>query len=180
MKHNIFEDCSVSTVYPNGKRKTIFELYLENNTMERDFGRINTLFETVIYGEWYTKCLTLKEMASDVFRSWKHSGRCLSFSDYLNTIEYDSLVSCAPHDANDFITYIELVYNMLYLCNSAAKRDPVYSIYPEADIRLRDLMDEVLSEMNQKKYQIVKMLRILFPTHMSTQHLAKEMLSSQH
>lgn len=153
MKHNVFEDNCVASITPDGKRKTIFDLYRENNTQERDFERIRTLFESKAYAQFVAGYISLKEMASNAFLSWKQRGRCLSFSDFLVTIRYDNLVANAPHDVNSFLTFIELVYNMLCLCDITVDKNPLlYDFYHDTHIELREMMDEILSEMNQKAY----------------------------
>lgn len=120
--------------------------------MERDFSRINTIFEKHAYAEWVDSVLSLREVADYSFSSWKQRGRCLSFTDYLATIQYDSIVANAPHDVNDFITFIELIYNVKYFCDNRIRKKSIFSFYHDTHIVLADLMDEVLSEMNQKAY----------------------------
>ncbi len=43
MKHNVFENTSQ---LPEDRRKSIFDLYKQNNTMDRDFHRIKHLLNS--------------------------------------------------------------------------------------------------------------------------------------
>ena len=147
MKRNVFDDAAMK---PKERRKSIFEIFAENNSIQHDFERINRLYSVRYYAEIDEVYYTLKNMAEEWFPFWKNRGRCLDFTDYLDTIEYDKILAEAPNDEIAFITYIEFVYNMWYLCeryNFCCK----YGSKSSRDI-IRDLMDEVLSEMNQKAY----------------------------
>lgn len=147
MKHNVFDDAAMN---PKERRKSIFEIFEENNSIQHDFERINRLYNVHYYAEIDEVYYTLKNMAEEWFPFWKNRGRCLDFTDYLDTIEYDKILAEAPNDVDAFITYIEFVYNMWYLCeryNFCCK----YGSESSRD-KIRDLMDEVLSEMNQKAY----------------------------
>lgn len=131
-------------------RKSIFDLYATNNSIQHDFERINRLFSIRYYAEIDGTYYTLKEMAENWFPYWKNRGRCLDFSDYLDTIEYENIVAEAPNDIDAFITFIEFVYNMWHLC----EKNNFFFEYGTVSSRdiIRNMMDEVLSEMNQKAY----------------------------
>ena len=93
-------------------RKTIFELYQQNNDRERDYARIVSLVRS-------NKCVVkrsdsntgwpLKHMFEVGFREWKQRGRCISLEDYLQTIDFESIKICAGAFTDNFLTYIEVI-----------------------------------------------------------------------
>lgn len=152
MKHNVFDDAGKK---PEEKRKSIFELYKQNNTMDKDFLRIDCLLNSSFGVESrYSqgKNLSVMSSAEKMFPKWKNRGRCLTFNDFLITIKFDSIKEKAPNNEKMFLSYIELAYNAWYLTNSLVLCYRDHYKWGNAGVALKNMMDEILSEMNQKAY----------------------------
>ena len=136
-------------------RKSIFELYQQNNDMERDYSRIYALALS-------EKCITkvsnpnngwdLKSVFEIEFRDWKQRGRCITLNDYFDTIGFETIKLGAGSFANQFLTYIEIVYNAWCFVDKKIQKNRTSVRWGADGKELRRLMDEVLSEMNQKAY----------------------------
>ena len=152
MKHNVFDDAETK---PEEKRKSIFELYKQNNTMERDFNRIRLLLDSnhgVVSKDFQGQDCSVKDIAADEFPQWKNRGRCLNYDDFLSTIGIERIEKQAPYNENMFLLYIELTYNTWYMADAYVSCHSYYYRWGKDGIQLREMMDEVLSEMNQKAY----------------------------
>lgn len=136
-------------------RKTIFELYQMNNDMERDFSRISLLAKSdkcVFKHSNLNNGYSIWDIFERGFREWKQRGRCISLSDYLNTIDFKSIEAGAPLFTDFFISYIELVYNVWFFADKEVQKHKTIIRWGYDGKELQRLMDEVLSEMNQKAY----------------------------
>ncbi len=92
------------------------------------------------------------DLANGLFPQWKNRGRCLSFSDFLDTIGFDSIEKHAPHDEKMFLVYIELAYNAWHMVNAFVSYNIDNFKWGKDGLELHKIMDEILSEMNQKAY----------------------------
>ncbi len=136
-------------------RKTIFELYQQNNDRERDYARIVSLVRSdkcVVKRSDSNTGWPLKHMFEVGFREWKQRGRCISLEDYLQTIDFESIKICAGAFTDNFLTYIEVIYNAWFFVDKEIKDHWTVIQWGVDGKELRRLMDEVLSEMNQKAY----------------------------
>ena len=152
MKHNIFDSV---IAYTEEKRKSIFDLYRQNNTMDRDFYRIKSLLYStsgVVNRYNHEKNYSLFGLAKNLFPQWKNRGRCLSFDDFLDTIKYSMIEQQAPDSENMFLIYMELAYNVWHMVDSFISKNTEMCKWGADGIELKRLMDEILSEMNQKAY----------------------------
>ena len=64
MKRNVFDDAAMK---PKERRKSIFEIFAENNSIQHDFERINRLYSVRYYAEIDEVYYTLKNMAEELF-----------------------------------------------------------------------------------------------------------------
>lgn len=138
-------------------RINIFELIAKNNRIDKDVLRLEKLFEDYYFaisnstGEKYT----LKEYVNAYcFDNWTNCSRCLDVEDFLDTIQYAYIKRLAyMEDRNSFFTLIELIYNFWYLAEST--KDNVsddIDYYDETVYLLKGVMDDCLSEYNQKAF----------------------------
>ena len=68
-------------------RRSVFDLYKENNTIDVEADRIIKLFEKDIVITAEYNPYNLRAFFDEYcFRTWKQKGHCLDFSDFCNTI----------------------------------------------------------------------------------------------
>lgn len=152
MKHNIF-DSAIS--YPEESRKSIFDLYKQNNTMDKDFQRIATLLHSehgIVRKYHQSEKYSVYDVSNLLFSKWANRGRCLDLDDFLKTIEFDKTEVKAPYNIKDFLTYIEVVCNMWHISDAYVSNHPESYIWGKDGLAIKKIIDEVLSEMNQKAY----------------------------
>ena len=140
---------------PSMERKTVFELYAQNNSIDRDFLRISTLAQSqkcVMETNSQRKGCSLRSAFEYGFKEWKQRGRCIDLNDYLDTIGFEPIKRNACSYPDSFLTYIEIVYNAWHFADKMIKAHRTAIRWGADGIELQRLMDEVLSEMNQKAY----------------------------
>lgn len=151
-------------------RTNIFELLAENNTIGDDARRLNGLFA-------HTKCFelnyeyyheedswTLKEFVNSFcFSEWKNRHRCIDVKDFLNTIRYDEIfIRAKENSVDDFLTLIEIIYNFWHMAVEHCAKGTEYLDYSKLNNgvctakELKSIMDECLSEYNQKAFYFPK------------------------
>ena len=138
-------------------RLNIFELIAKNNNMASDVSRLDKLFD----GYYLTRSCSsgtkysLKEFVDDYcFNDWLNCGRCLDVKDYLATLQYTNLKQYAAlGDLDAFLTLIEVIYNFWFLAESNKERfsDDI-EFYSSTEYQLKYVMDDCLSEYNQKAF----------------------------
>lgn len=147
-------------------RTNIFELLAENNTIGNDVERLDGLFTNTkcfeIDYEYYRRDFnwTLKEFVdSCCFAEWNNRHRCLDVEDFLKTIRYDEiLIRAKENSIDDFLTLIEIIYNFWYLAVQYYTENSEHINYSKRNNgactakELKDIMDECLSEYNQKAF----------------------------
>lgn len=136
-------------------RKTIFELYQMNNDMGRDFSRISLLAKSdkcVFKHSNLNNGYSIWDIFERGFREWKQRGRCISLSDYLATIDFKSIEAGATLFTDYLISYIELVYNAWFFADKEVQQHKTTIRWGYDGKEFQRLMDEILSEMNQKAY----------------------------
>lgn len=142
------------------RRTNIFELMKNNTNMARDVYRMDRLFsdDSIIEvdQDFYShKYYTLEDFVDEFcFYGWVNRGRCLNSEDYLDTLGYNYLLSEAEKGNIDaFLTIIEIIYNFLFLSEKCISLYPQSMRYcDEQGAFLRFLLDDCLSEYNQKAY----------------------------
>lgn len=117
--------------------------------MSLDTDRLYKLFteEYVIKGT--KKDLSLLEYVNDrCFAHWKHRGKCIDIYDYLEVLDFDSIVDDAHSEINALLTLIELIYNFWSLAEIKIPEDTtcLYA-YPNF-YYLKDYMINSLSQYN--------------------------------
>lgn len=137
-------------------RTNIFELFKQNNDMGKDVDRIHDLYLNYYFveGKNNPPRFTLKEFVEKYcFDNWKNRGRCLNIDDFLETIEYSSLLYRARMCSTEaFLSVIETIYNFWHLAVNYIDKNPeLFERYGIVDT-LQESMDECLSEFNQKAF----------------------------
>lgn len=133
------------------ERKNIFSLLAEKNSVKDDIERIIDFLENGAYIEAGTSEYTLSELIEeDYFLMWKGRGRCIELEDYYRTIDFAYMCASAKEGTlDDVFNIIEIVYNFSSIVDR--KISKYYHLTPQAKA-LRKLMDDVLSDYNQKAF----------------------------
>lgn len=135
-------------------RTNIFELLKQNNNMEKDADRLKTLLCEYHYAataehENYT---LFRFIDAFCFDDWTAKGRCLDLQDFFETLGIDELDYYFPRELDDLLVFIEILYNFWYLAeNYISSHKAEFELYDTSDV-LKTLMDECLSEYNQRAY----------------------------
>lgn len=139
-------------------RKSIFELLAIRNNIGRDASRLKSLYEDYYIvskeGDAPKSYCLLEFVSQFCFYKWKNKGRCLDTQDYLDTLGFDSILNQAivKQNLDSFLTVIEVIYNFWYLLTRFVDNNQDRFDYYNAVNILKDLMDECLSEYNQKAF----------------------------
>ena len=135
-------------------RTNIFELLKQNNNMGKDADRLKTLLCEYHYAataehENYT---LFRFIDAFCFDDWTAKGRCLDLQDFFETLGIDELDYYFPREPDDLLVFIEILYNFWYLAeNYISSHKAEFELYDTSDV-LKTLMDECLSEYNQRAY----------------------------
>ena len=135
-------------------RTNIFELLKQSNNMEKDADRLKTLLCEYHYAataehENYT---LFRFIDAFCFDDWTAKGRCLDLQDFFETLGIDELDYYFPRELDDLLVFIEILYNFWYLAeNYISSHKAEFELYDTSDV-LKTLMDECLSEYNQRAY----------------------------
>lgn len=136
-------------------RTSIFDLYKQNNSVDRDFQRIYDLLDSdhgVVVSSDHTKTASIKAAANVQFRKWKSCGRCIDLNDFLATINYENIIVAAPDNEDVYILFLEVAYNIWHLANVFVSRKDTAFILGSDGKLIKTLLDDILSDMNQKAY----------------------------
>lgn len=137
-------------------RTNIFELLAKNNNMERDTIRLNSLFENRFFANSKAARMgySLKDFVDHYcFMKWSNRGRCLNVKDYLETIDYSKLERNAKlGNLDSFLTVIEVIYNFWHIATNFIDSNVDKFEYFNVVNTLEEMMDDCLSEYNQKAF----------------------------
>lgn len=97
-------------------RKSIFELLNEERNIKEEIERVDKLFEMPLIEAHYSGGqATLTEFANRTwFRAWKSRGRFIDADDFLSAVGYKRILKKQSPDANDLLTIIEIVCNLIH------------------------------------------------------------------
>ena len=140
-------------------RKSIFDLFQNNSSIDLDMDRIIELFEDDKIVSVGFELFTLNSFFERFcFMHWKQKGHCLSFSDFCDTIMFESIKQQAqmpPVDTDSVFLLIELVYNVWLLSDKQLKEmnDEGFKCSRKHDYYLlKTIMDDVLKDYNHTIY----------------------------
>jgi len=136
-------------------RKNIFELLAEQDDLEIEANRLDTLFDTErtliedrgLIDEDYT----LKKFVDTFcFEDWKNRGHCIDLDDFLECIGYTEYLDKAIYDSvDDFLVLIEIIFNCWQMAEIYLKQNEEIRCYKNF-YHLHDVMVECLSRYNHK------------------------------
>ncbi len=137
-------------------RTNLFELLANSNDMRKDVSRLDTMFTEYYFISLKPKhsYYTLKDFVDEFcFKSWPERGRCIDVDDFLDTINYSHLeMSASANNLDSFLTLIEVIYNFWHLAVSFGNKYRDELQYHDTVNMLQEIMDNCLSEYNQKAF----------------------------
>lgn len=138
-------------------RRNIFELLREkeNTSLSDNIRRIRNLYSQKYYfaeqinGAGYT----LRELVDEfAFDDWKARGRCIDIDDFLQAIDFSSIQAGSQHGLEDFLSEIEVIYNLWHVAVKYVDGHPNEFVYYDTAYELKNLMDACLSDFNQRAF----------------------------
>lgn len=136
-------------------RKSIFDLLAEQDDLEKEVNRLDTLFDTEktliedrgIVDERYT----LKDFVDTFcFEDWKNRGHCIDLDDFLECIDYTEYRDNAMYDkVDDFLIFVEIIFNCWQMAETYLVQNEEIQCYKNF-YHLRNIMVESLSRYNHK------------------------------
>ena len=147
-------------------RRNIFDIASQNTTMASEVGRLITMAtkeDTICVNTYGDK--TLFEYFDEYcFEDWMQRGHFVDLDDFLKCIGFDDLKRSATEDVEEFLTLIELIYNVWVLVNvDVANYDKVgYKLEWEGNYyHLKKVMDDILGQYNYTAYVDKKSEKVL-------------------
>lgn len=137
-------------------RKSIFDIVADNIDMESDTFRLTTMMENE-----KTLCLwrntyysIFKFVDEYCFQDWEYRNHFINVNDFLEALDYATLIKDAIHDIEAHLTLVELFYNFWNLA---------YNKFEDEEFKknlqwcgnfyhLKDVMDDILEEHNHTVY----------------------------
>ena len=133
------------------KRTNIFEILEEKNknAMGSNVERIYELYDKYSFCNDGLVDYTLREFLDLYsFDNWKNKNHCISVDDFMKTINFDLIICGATSDLNDFLTFIEVIYNFYYISKNYIECSAYNFKFDIGMYKLKDLMDICLSDYN--------------------------------
>lgn len=147
-------------------RRNIFDIASQNTTMASEVGRLITMAtkeDTICVNTYGDK--TLFEYFDEYcFEDWMQRGHFVDLDDFLKCIGFDNLKRSATEDVEEFLTLIELIYNVWVLVNvDVANYDKMgYKLEWEGNYyHLKKVMDDILGQYNYTAYVDKKNEKVL-------------------
>lgn len=147
-------------------RKSIFEILAENDCIEKDARRIDTLFDyestlTVRYDDSQIDYTLMEFIDNYCFEDWKSRGHCINLDDFLESVNYYYHRTCAKEgDIAAFFVFIEIVFNCWQMAQLYAESEGSIQLGKNFGL-LHDIMIECLSRYNHKAVYDEKTERVL-------------------
>lgn len=135
-------------------RKSIFDIASESLNISNEAIRIVKMFyeDDTLYrnSSGYT---IVEYIESHVFEEWKWRGHFIDVDDFMESIEYESIVHrCQYYDTESFLTLIELVYNFWELAHRDLIAENSELKWGGNFYHLEDVMNDNLQKYNHKAY----------------------------
>lgn len=152
-------------------RRNIFNIASQNTTMASEVDRLilmATKEDTICvdtYGAYEEK--TLFEYFDEYcFKDWMQRGHFVNLDDFLKCIGFDNLKRSATEDVEEFLTLIELIYNVWVLVNVDVDNYKMgymgYKLEWEGNYyHLKTVMDDILGQYNYTAYVDKKTEKVL-------------------
>ena len=135
-------------------RKSIFDIASESLDISSETKRIVKIFyeDDTIFR--HSCSYTIVEyIQTYIFEDWKWRGHFIDVYDFLDSIDYENIVSCCYYDnVESFLTLIELVYNFWGLVQRDLLDENSNLEWGGNFYHLEDVMNDNLQKYNHKAY----------------------------
>lgn len=143
-------------------RANLFEKLLTSWDLAVEANRINELIGKRIlvyppYGNGYTLCDFVNDTC---FSSWKSRGHCLDVNDFLELLDYPTLLANACENSENYLDLIELTANLVHLANSYINQTNSYIVGDDFHL-LEQIIEDSLEHYNYEKYYDKKSERVI-------------------
>ena len=135
-------------------RKSIFDIASESLNISNEASRIVKMFyEDYMLYRNYSGYTIVEYIENYVFEEWKWRGHFIDVDDFMESIEYESIVHrCQYYDTESFLTLIELVYNFWELAHRDLIAEDSELKWDGNFYHLEDVMNDNLQKYNHKAY----------------------------
>ena len=147
-------------------RRNIFDIASQNTTMASEVGRLISMAtkEDTICVDTYEEKTLFEYFDEYCFEDWMQRGHFVDLDDFLKCIGFDNLKKSATEDVEEFLTLIELIYNVWVLVNvDVANYNKIgYKLEWEGNYyHLKKVMDDILGQYNYTAYVDKKNEKVL-------------------
>lgn len=147
-------------------RRNIFDIASQNTTMASEVDRLISMAtkEVTICVDSYEEKTLFEYFGECCFEDWMQRGHFVDLDDFLKCIEFDKLKRSATEDAEEFLTLIELIYNVWILVNIDVVnyKKMGYKLQWEGNYyHLKKVMDDILGQYNHTAYVDKKSEKVL-------------------
>ena len=170
-------------------RNSIFDIVSDSMNIKNETERIIKIFEEeqtlMVRSNKYT---ILEYVDKYAFADWKWRGHCLDVDDFLNSMQYQHIVSSAKYyNVEPFLILIELVYNFWNLACSNLMTDDTSLRWFGNFFLLHKILDDNLQQFNHKAYFddkriliIEDKLEVTAVAEVVNENLAKDVIRYNH
>lgn len=143
-------------------RNSIFDIVSKSMSIDSEVDRLIYLAEqdSIISCKKYEKDL-FSFIDEYCFTDWKGRGHFVNLKDFLRALNYDILKRDATINIDSFFTLIELIYNLFNLASIFLDKYNVFYKPIGNFFHLKNLMDDILQQYNQKIYIDTSCQRVL-------------------
>lgn len=134
-------------------RRSIFDLMNNKEIdIEREFKRINKLFEKDIFDTTYPQRTICAVIDEDYFNEWKNRGRNISINDLFTSLKIRDKSGLKENSINKLLLYIEVIVNLFSISIEKMKIEMVdyYSYDWETYRLLKENINSLLEDLNYK------------------------------
>lgn len=134
-------------------RRNIFDLMNNKEIdIEREFKRINKLFEKDIFDTTYPRRTIYTVIDEEYFNEWKNRGRNISINDLFTSLQIRDKSGLKENSINKLLLYIEVIVNLFSISIEKMKIEMVdyYSYDWEIYRLLQENINSLLEDLNYK------------------------------
>ncbi len=134
-------------------RRSIFDLMNNKEIdIEREFKRINKLFEKDIFDTTYPQRTIYTVIDEEYFNEWKNRGRNISINDLFTSLQIRDKSGLKENSINKLLLYIEVIVNLFSISIEKMKIEMVdyYSYDWEIYRLLKENINSLLEDLNYK------------------------------
>lgn len=133
-------------------RKNIFELLAATFDMAQEVSRLDDIIRKRFSFIHYESHKYTLERYVDIycFSDWKSRGHFLDLADFLKATSYTKILTSAKKNPEDFLTFIEIGYNLYCMANKKFLQSDDTWEYFDAYALFHQIADDCLAHFNHK------------------------------